>query len=809
MLRNYLILAWRNLRRHFSYSLINTAGLALGIACCILMLLYVQSELSFDRFHKKSSHLYRIIEKQLSAEGNERYFPYTMGPLGPALVQDFPEIMASLRIRTRSGMGRFPVTYGQNRFYEGDVIVAEQQFFDFFDFEMLRGNPATALAAPQSVVLTEATARKYFGDENPMGKSLNAGRFGDVTVTGLLADLPAQSHLQFSMIFSFSSLPAQSPRWQEFIDSWESSGFLTYVMAERPIDANAFNQQLSSYTQRHLGEDPQTLRQVSLQPLHDIHFYSGHVEFDENARKGDIGYLYIFSGIALFILLIACINYMNLATARSMKRAREIGMRKVVGAQKRQLILQFLSESLLLSFIALVLAVALVQLLLPSFNALTDRQLSLSLAENPLWLLALVLVALIVGLMAGSYPAFFLSRFQPVTVFKGEVQSGRRAASFRRLLVVTQFALSILMIISTLVAANQLDFIRSKKLGFNKEHILIVDINSRAARESAFAMKHEMRQIPAVQQVALSSRVPGEWKNISEIEVSPRAGAPRDAHTMFFMGIDEDFLSTFEIDLLAGRTFSPQMSTDTSAVLLNETAAQLLGWEAPVGSEVRIPLGNGDGVLNARVIGVVRDFHFQSLHEKINPLVLGHWNNPIYPIDYFSVRLRSGAMQETLAALKAVHERYDSSTPFEFNFLDERVQDFYVNDVRVGWIFGIAAGLAIFIACLGLFGLTAFTVEQRTKEIGVRKVLGATVPKLVMLLSGDFARLVLVSALLAAPVAYLLLREWLQNFAYRIELGPGIFVLAAVLALAIALLTVSLQAIRAAMANPAEVLKYE
>lgn len=804
MFKNYLKIAWRNLRKHKAYSTINIAGLALGMAGCILMMLYVQNELAFDSFHAKADRIYRIVETQTAPEQGERNFPFAMGPVGPALVAEIPEVIQAVRLRDRSGSGRFSARYGERHFYEGDHLIAEPSFFDIFDFKLLQGDAQTALREPLAVVLTQSAAQKYFGNEEPLGKILSTDRYGDLHVTGVMADPPRHSHLDFSMLISFATLEA-SRGWKQFIASWDSDSFITYVLTQQPVEIAAFNAKLEALRRKHQNANSPDARRLAIQPLLDIHFHSAHLEFDRNSGKSNVSYLYVFSAIAFFILFIACINYMNLAAARALKRAKEIGMRKVAGAFKGQLISQFLGESVLFSFLSLLLAVVLVELLLPSFNGFFGKDLALSLGGKGLMLLILVLLAFFVGIVSGSYPAFYLAKLSPVILFKGEYYSHGGATQLRRGLVVAQFSLSIIMIIATVVAARQLNFIRTKNLGFKHEQLVMIDINSGIARRNFASLKNEMANIPGVTAVSVTSRVPGEWKNLIQIEATPSGGVGEGERTLYFMGVDEDFLQTFEVDLIKGRNFSKAMSTDSSAILINETAARLLDWDSPLQAELTVPARKFRG----RVIGVVKDFHFQSLHEEIGPLVLGHWDNRIQTIDYFTVRIRPEKVSQTLAALQEVHEHFDQTTPFEYNFLDDRLNDFYQADIRTGKIFGISAGLAIFIACLGLLGLTAFTTEQRTKEIGVRKVLGASVVQIVMLLSKDFTLLVVLAAAIASPIAYWALVRWLRNFAYHVTLGVDTFLLAGLVALLVAWLTISVQAVRAALANPVEALRYE
>jgi len=804
MFKNYLKVALRNLKNKPAYSLINVGGLAIGLTCCILVLLYVQDELAFDGFHQKSDHIYRITEARPSPDQGERYFANTMGPVGSALVADFPEITNSVRMRSRSGFGRMAVRRGENRFYEGDQLFVEQSFFEIFDFKLLQGDRATALREPLSVVLTESSARKYFGSEDPMGQMLKTDRFDLLKVTGVVQDPPLNSHLDFSMLISFATLEANEG-WKKFINSWESDNFITYVLANQTLDLEDFSAKLPAFLEKKYNGKPEDLPKLFLQPLRDIHFGSAHLEDDLNRGKSEMTYVYAFSLIVLFVLLIACINYMNLATARAMKRAKEVGMRKVVGAFRSQLIWQFLGEAIILSVLALLMALVLVEVALPFFNTLSGKQLAVDFTSNGLLLAALFLLVCLVGIVSGSYPAFFLSRLRPAVVLKGEVKSGSTGSRLRQGLVVTQFALCIIMIVATTVARDQIDFVRATNLGFNQEQLVVIDINSGNTRRNFQIIKNEIAKLPAVKSVSASSRVPGEWKNIDQILAAKEDGPESDAHTMFFMCIDRDFFRTFEMSLSAGRNLSDEMGTDTSAVIINEAAVQALGWDDPLGKEIRVL----ESPYRARVVGVVKDFHFQSLREKIAPLVLGHWNNPVTSIDYFTARVQASELPATLASMQKIHEQFDQVTPFEYNFLDDRLNDFYQTDIRVGKIFGISAGLTILIACLGLFGLASFTVEQRTKEVGIRKVLGASVGGIVGLMSKDFAKLVLLANVVAWPVAYFTMNKWLGDFAYRIDLGIGIFAFAGTLALLIALLTVILHAMKAALANPVEALRYE
>ena len=804
MISNYLKIALRTLGRHKGYSILNIAGLSIGIAACIVMLLYVQDEFTYDRFNTKADRMYRLVETGRSADQGIRHFPFAMGPIGKAMVDQYPNVLQAVRMRDRGGLGRFTVSYKDRRFYEGSYIAADPEFFSVFDFTFLQGDPGTALSEPNSVVLTEAAARKYFGDENPVGKTLRVERIGDSKVTGLLKDPPANSHLQFSMVFSLITMQGNEG-WKRYMGSWDSDGFITYLVTAPGVSTDVVNRELTALVNEHRASLDKDLVSVYAQPLLDIHFGSGAMEFDRNSGKRDRTSVLAFAAIGLMILLIACINYVNLATARGMKRAREVGMRKVTGAYRWQLLLQLLGESVLLSAFGLVCALLIVETLLPGFNSLAGKSLELHVVGNPDALLALVILVLVVGILSGIYPAMMLARLNPVAALKQQGSSHSSAGALRRVLVVIQFALTIVMIVATVVAHRQIEFVHARNLGFDKDHLLVVDINNGNTRRSFETIKRQIARLPDVRNVCVSSRVPGEWKNISEVKVLPASGPSDQTHTMHFICIDQDFLNTFKIHLIAGRNFSGNLAADTSSVILNEAAVRTLGWTDPIGREMIAPASG----YRARVIGVVRDFNFRSLHEPVGPLVLGHWDNPITNIDYFSVRFRTADIGGMLASLGKIHDKFDTVSPMEYNFLDERIEDFYRNDERTQTILTLAAGLAIIVAALGLLGLVSFVTEQRTKEIGVRKVLGASARDIVFLLWKDLVLLVAIATAVGSPIAYLALQGWLQNFAYHIQMQWWSFIGAGVIALLVALATAGIQTMRAASANPVESLKYE
>ncbi|MBX7153045.1 FtsX-like permease family protein, partial [bacterium] len=620
--------------------------------------------------------------------------------------------------------------------------------------------------------------------------------------TGLIKTLPSNSHLQFSMLFSMATLKGEG--FERYFKSWKSDNVITYAVVREGSDITTLQTSIRNLVADKTKDQP-TERLLELQPLKDIHLYSTDIESDRNFQKSEPKYLYLFSIIALFVLAIASINYVNLATARSMNRAREVGVRKAVGARLQQLISQFVIESILMVFAALFLACGAVELFLPYFNTLASKQLQFSLLNN--WMLAVVLLlfGLTVGLLSGAYPAFHLSRLKIVEIFKGRSRAAKGERLIRSGLVTGQFALSIVMIVITIAAYRQLQFIQQKRLGFKSDQLLVIDINTGNVRKNLATVKAAYAADPSVQAISVSSRVPGEWKEIEQIEAHVSDRATRSS----FISCDEDFLKTFDMELIAGRNFSSAMGIDSLSVIINETAAIALGLSDPIGQRLRVPESN----FEATIIGVVRDFHFRSLHEKVSPLVIGFLSpfgaHPIDGSDYFTIRFAPDRLTDMMEYLRKIGERFDPTHPFEYNFLDDKLSDFYKDDQRVSRLFLGGASLTIIIACMGLFSLAAFAAEQRRKEIGIRRVLGASSRRLIMLLSKDFLKLVLLANIIAWPVAYVLMIRWLEDFAYRITIGIEMFVIAGVLAFVIAWITVGWQAYRAASLNPVETLKYE
>ncbi len=806
MLKNYLKIAFRNFRRHRAWSFINVLGLAIGLAVCMVILLHIRDEMSFDNFHENGDRIYRVNRNWRQAEHEKNYAANAPAAISPNLKAEFPAVEQFTRVAFA-----FPqnvlISHGEKRFYEEGFYWADSTFFEVFSFKLKAGDPKTALTEINSIVLTERMARKYFGDENPIGKILTIATWStdDYKITGVLADVPENSHLQFDFLGSVRGADQRYDFVYSGEGQWTNSLVYNYVLLREGASAAALEDQMVQFSQKHLGEFAQErgfIPEFWLQPLGDIYLQAG-VYFPPGPTS-DATYVYIFAAIATLILTIACINYMNLATARSTHRGREVGMRKVLGAQRRALIRQFIGESLIIAFMALLLALMLVELILPIFNSLAGKTLSFDYAAHPEMLALFAGVAALVGVFSGSYPAFSLSAFKPVSTLKGEVKSGRKGLALRKVLITTQFVASIVLIVATAVVAKQMNFMQSQPLGFDKEQIAILPLRDGAIRNQIETVKQEILKIPNVRHVTAAAGVPGKRLLVDDFPVLP-SGVDRSAQIqMQIAGVDYDYFETLGIELASGRNFQREMRTDSAAAfVINESAAQAFGWDDPLGKRIELIMNNGK---KGMIVGVVKDFHFRSLHEKIQPAVFHIWPNRYACI---AVKMQTDNAPETVAGLQSIWARLAPDQPFEFSFLDTEFDEKYRKDERVGQIFGYAAGLAIFVACLGLFGLAAFAAERRIKEIGLRKTLGATVPSIVHLLSKDFVKLVILANVIAWPIAWFIMRAWLNDFAYRTEIGWLVFALAGGLALFIAVLTVSTQAIRAAVANPVQSLRYE
>jgi putative ABC transport system permease protein len=813
MFRNNLKIALRSLTRHKLYSLINILGMGFGITCFLFIALYAIDELTFDAFHSKKDRIYRVVQHQQLPDESEKHFGAVSYNIANAAKNDLSGVEESVKLFM---WGRATVREPESdRGFHQPFITAENSFFKIFDFPFIAGDPTTALAEPNAIVLTESFAKKLFKEENPLGRIVKNDRGMDLKVTALLKDLPKNSHIQFESLISYQTL---APMFADRVkNDWSSQNWGTYVLLEEGTNAAQIGKQLTTMATERASEQRPFEGELALQTLADIHFGSANFSREINAGKSTYTYLYLFGLIGLFILGIAAINYINLATARAGNYSKEVGVRKVVGAGKQQLYSRFLSESFLVTFFALILALVLVQTGLPWFNTFVDKALTLNINQN-FWLLPTICVFLVtVTLLAGSYPAAYLSRFKPVAVLKGDWKTNKSGHGLlRKGLVVLQFSLSILMIIGTLIVWKQLNFVQDKKLGFNQDRMVVVDINSGKVRNGFDIIKNGYAQLPGVEAVSVSSRVPGEWKNLLQAEIRPAGAISEKGKTPWFIGADEQFLETFKIDLVSGRNFAKERLGDSTAVILNESAALALGVEEASEQELFLysRINNGserplNSPVRIKVIGIVKDFHFQSLYNKVEPLVLAYRNNPIQAIDYFTARISSENVEQTIAQMGDILQKVDPNQLFEYHFLDEQIGEFYAADKKRGQLFTTAALCAIFIACLGLFGLATFMAEQKAKEIGIRKVLGASVISIIGMLSKDFLKLVLIALVIASPLAWYAMSEWLENFAYRIDVQLSVFLLAGVLALLVAFFTVSYQSLKAALANPVKAIKSE
>lgn len=804
MLSNYLTIAFRNLWRQKAFTAINIVGLSVGIASCLLIVLYVLHELSYDSYHVHAERIYRMT-MHARMDDKDIDLAYSSGPAGEALLRESSGVEIVTQLRKE---GTFLVKHGQDIIKEEKIAFVDSNFFSVFTIPMVKGNPKTALVEPNTLILTKTIAHKYFGTQDPIGQSLSLGNLGLFRVTGVCEDVPSNTHFQYNMFGSFASVKTGS--------KWLASGAYTYLRLREGYSLQQVEAVSRGFVAKYIapeikdffGMDFTAFQKkgnrfgFKFQPVTDIHLHSDLG--DELEANSDVKYVYIFSAIALFILLLACINFTNLSTASSAGRSKEVGIRKVLGSIQTQLVSQFLTESTLLTFLALILAFGLVILLLPSFNALAGKQFSIHDIFNARLLVSTLVASLVIGLLAGSYPAFVLASFKPITVLKGRLQIGARSGWLRNALVTTQFVVSIGMIIATIVANRQLQFIQNKKVGFDKEQVLILhDTHVLGAKTDAF--KADLAQLSSVVKVASAGFLPAGHTSQSVDGIQVRDGARTGTHRTKGYYIDEDYLPTLGIGLAKGRNFSKAFSTENSSVLLNEAAVRTYGFKNPIGQQISTV---GDGSEGSKhtytVVGVVKDFHFESMHQHIAPLVIfyGKDNNQL------ALRIQTNDIP---SLLQKIEQQWKTATdnPFSYSFLNERFATMYQSEQHISQLFGVFAGLAVLIACLGLFGLAAFTTHQRTKEIGVRKVLGSSVTSIVTLLLTDYLKLIIIATLIASPIAAYTMNEWLHDFAYRIDLPWWVFVLAGVLATVVAVMTVSYLAIKAALVNPVKSLKAE
>jgi putative ABC transport system permease protein len=801
MLRNYLVTAWRNLKKSKAYSALNILGLAVGMAVFVLIMLFVRTELSYDRYHENARNIYRVVQEQ---PGNvylgSNVFAVTPGPLAGAMARDFPEVLEATRI---DNWGNVLVRVGEKSFMENEIHWADPQTFEIFSFPIVRGEGDSALEDPSSVLLSESAAARFFGGDDPVGRTIVMQAYemdSEFKVAGVFRDIPVNSHFVMDVVAPFETMGKIQER---DLTRWGSNSYYTYVLLKDGSDPRALEAKLvpfiAKYEAEHGWKHEGQHSRYFLQALTRIHLHS-RANFDFGLI-GDARFVLLFASIAVLVLVIACVNYMNLATARSLKRAREVGLRKVVGAGKAQLVRQFLGDSMVLTSIALVLAVGFVLAALPPFRAFVERDIAFNPFRDFALMPGLVLLAAVVGVVAGSYPAFFVSAFRPVAALKGTGASRAKGRGLRNGLIVFQFAASITLIVCTIGVRGQLRYIRNTDMGYDRDQILVL-VPRGGVRTGLEAFKTELRRNSAVVSVASSSCLPN---NVTSSTMANWPGRPEDVEIPIYVASgDYDFAELFGLELARGRYFSRDHPSDANgAFLINESAQKAIGWDDPIGREFG---RTREGKATGRIVGVLKDFHMHSLHLPIMPLYV--FLDPARTIRV-SIKIRGGNIPETLAFVRKTWERFAPEYPFEFSFFDEIFDRAYRVERRLGAMFSAFAGLAVLIACLGLLGLASFTAEQKTREIGIRKVLGASSSGIVAMFSKEFLKWVVVANLVAWPVGYFAMRSWLRNFAYRIDLTVPMFLGAALAAFVIAAAVIGAQTYRAASANPADSIRYE
>lgn len=798
MIRNYIKTAWRNLVRGKIFSVINISGLAIGLTASLLLALYIKDELSYDRFHEKADRIYRVSREFLAEDGStDLHLAGIAPPYGPLIAQDFPEVERMVRMLETS----LAIQHGDVLFKEERVFFAEDGFLDLFTVNVVQGDAHTALKEPFTIMLSTPMAMKYFGDENPIGSMIRVNNQGEMMVSGVFDPFPDQSTMHPEFLISFATLNDDDIYGAELLrTNWGNNAFNTFLLLPEHDDAQKMVDAFPAFQNKHMGENTSKYSVLHLMKLTDVHLHS-HTD-SEIEPTSDIRYVYFFSAIALFILVIACINYMNLTTARSAKRAKEVGMRKVVGAQRGQLIRQFLTESLLYTVIALLVSFTFVLATLPLLNSLSGKNLLFGDLLSPTFIGIIVTVTLVTALVSGCYPAFFLTAFQPIKVFKGKVATDVKKGMLQQLLVTVQFAIAVLLIICTTVVYNQIRHIQDFKLGYTKEQLILLPATGDSTTYES--MRQQLVQQTGIVDVARSSRIP-TGRLLDGQEAFVMRGSELQPSGMMIKGlaIDEQFIPTYQIEMAAGRNLSRAHPTDrTDGFILNESAVSMLGWNDPA-EAIGKAFAYGDR--KGQIVGVTKDFHFESLHQDMVPIAMA-----MSPDGYgwWSVRT-SGDIPATLNHLESVWKARFPNNPFQYEFLDDRFGALYEREQTQQILFGIFAGIAIFISCLGLLGLSMYMAELRMKEIGIRKVLGASVSGIVRLLSKDFLKLVLIAIFIATPLAWWIMNAWLADFAYRITIQWWMFTVAGIAAVVIALATVSWQAIKAAIANPVDSLRDE
>lgn len=795
MLKNYFKIAFKNMRKQKMFSLINILGLTVGITCCLMIFLFIKHELSFDDFHKNGKDIYRVVRTiDMKENGDKRDVTWVSGPYSIALRNDFPDVIKrAVRVKPDNDL----FTYNSISFNEKNVIITDDDFLQLFDFHLINGDPATALKDPSSIVLTTSTAKKYFGDQDPMGKVVQMNNKLQLKVTGIAKDIPDNSHLNFDII-----VPISNFNYHDSIQNFPNNGLYVYLQLNPNIKPQQLISHFPQFMDKYLGKEyAQSGFKIGLdlQPLKDI--YLKPFQYDE-VKHGNKKVIYIFMSIALLILIIACINFMNLATARATDRSREVGLRKVLGARHKQLFAQFITESFLYATVSCMMALLLLQFMMPAFSNLLGYEFT-SFWIDPLVYVFILSIIIIIGFVAGSYPALLLSSFSIIESLKGKLRVGTKGAFFRKALVVFQFSISVLLIISITIILSQMNYVKNTELGFSKEQSLLVRIDNNEIYKTKTRFKNTLQNDPSVINVSLMSGEPGGFHDGHGFEAEAMPGQKLQFNTEF---TDFEFVKTLGLKIIAGRDLSPQYSTDTTkSVLINRSAATKLGYspEQAIGKWIKNVTRDN---LQRTIVGVVEDYHFVSLRNKIEPLII----SPGQDLRVAVIRLKSSNhLQSTINQIKKNYTSAAPGYPFEYDFLDEEFNQHYNDDIKQGTILSIFSVVAIFIACLGLFGLASYTAVKRTKEIGVRKVLGSSIHKIVLLLSKDLLKPVLLGTVIAIPIGYYIMFKWLQDFAYRVTIHWWMFALAAIVAVLIALVTVSFQAVKAAVANPVKSLRTE
>jgi putative ABC transport system permease protein len=803
MIKHFFQIAWRNLLKRKFYSFINIAGLAIGMACCLLITVYVKNELSYDQYHVHRDRIVRVLQTFRSVKDGvnpgaptpEDFWVWGCAPVGPALQADFPEIEKVVRFMSPVSV---LLQHGEKRFQQDNMVFMDSTAFDVFSWKMIYGNPQTALIAPNCIVLTRKVSEKFFGDANPVGQSLQVDNGPSFMITGVMEDIPPNSQISFNGLISMSTAKSQNP---DIFSSWGYVDFYTYLLLKENTNLQSLQSKSAAFVKKHNSDDRGYA--IAFEKMNDAYLHSAAIR--QPGPTGNRLNVYLFSCIAVFIMLIACINFMNLSTARSLERAKEVGVRKVLGVKPQSLMWQFLFESIVMSLAAAMIAVVLARPGISLIETLSGKNLSYTNFFNPQMIVYMLVFAIVVGIIAGIYPAWFISGFKPIAVLKGKFNPSGEGISFRKALVVFQFTLSIALIAGTILVYNQLKFVNRHDLGFQKDQMVIINFEGDGKVEQNIeTIKKAIADQPGVVSVASSRAVPGEFLPNAGTQIEGPDGQ-MNHQDPFIYEIDFDFIPVFHIPLVAGRNYSRSYTTDSAqSMVINESAAKLFGYTRPADA---VGKKFSQWGRTGTVIGVVKDFNFRSLHQAVEPLTL-RYGYP-YNLNRIAVSIKGDNPQATIARLKKTWDRMAPQRPFMYHFLDESFNAQYEADQHFGKLFTLFSYLAICIACLGLFGLSTFMAQQRVKEIGVRKVLGSSVSGIVLLLSKDFIKLILIALVIATPLCFWAMNQWLQGFAYRIPIGPVVFVEAGMIALTIALLTMAWQSVKAATRNPVNSLRNE